>query len=216
MKTKYLVILGGGIGNSGNLPHWTKNRCDIAIKYFNENKNKEKICFIATSGGTYHYPNPKDKNNFTIFECDLIVKYLNNNGITKNIIYREWSSYDTIGNAFYVRVQITDICDVNDLIIITSKFHYERSKCIFDFIFSLDNKKYNLEYLISDNGNLDLEELKNRSLKEKDSKEKFIKYMKDYNINTLKKFHNWLYSYHDCYKSIIDRNYKIQEKMLYY
>ena len=93
-----------GVDICGELPSWTKQRCNLAIEYFNKNKNLENMVFIATSAGTYHYPTPRDKNNFTIYECDLIVKYLVQNGIDEEIIFREWTSYDTIGNAYYVRV----------------------------------------------------------------------------------------------------------------
>ena len=223
LASKCLVILGGGVDICGELPSWTKQRCNLAIEYFNENKNLENMVFIATSAGTYHYPTPRDKNNFTIYECDLIVKYLVQNGIDEEIIFREWTSYDTIGNAYYVRVLLTDIQNWYNLTVFTSEFHFERSKTIFDFIFSLNKdellegvqRKYNINYIISDDSNLEKDKLSKRICKEKESNKNFIKYMKTFNVKDLKSFHNWLYNEHTCYKSIVKRSFVITENILY-
>jgi len=217
MKTQCLVLLGGGVNLTGKLPLWTEQRCDLAIKYYHEHKNEEAIYFIATSAGTYHYPTPRDGNNFTIYECDLIVEYLVKNGIKQDLIFREWTSYDTIGNAYYLRTLFTDIQEWYNLTIFTSDFHFKRSKTIFDFVFSLNDneKKYNINYIISNDSTIDKYKLKKRIIKENESNNNFIKYMKKFNIKTLKDFHNWLYNEHTCYKSIVKRNLVITEDMLY-
>ena len=113
MKT--IIILGGGSNKSG-LPIWVKERCNLAIKLFNKNYN-----IIVSSAGTYHHPNYLDKNGFPILESDLMANYLVKNGIPKNKIYKESTSYDTIGNIFYIKTTITDIRKWYDLIIITSE-----------------------------------------------------------------------------------------------
>ena len=196
--TKCVVILGGGIGKNGNLPSWSVDRCESAIEYYYQNKHLFNIVFIPTSGGTYHYPNPIDKNGFTVFECDLMAKYLLKNGIHENNIFREYSSYDTIGNGFFVKSLFTDIRNWTDVIVITSKFHLNRSKAIFDFLFlKLSTKNYKIQYIFTNDKQL--LHLDERIKREENSLVIFNKNMSK--IYSMEMFHKWLYSNHECYKS---------------
>ena len=196
-KTKCIIILGGGIGKEGKLPEWSEDRCRLAVDYYFENKNLYNLIFIPTSGGTYHYPNPVDNLGFTIFECNLMVNFLLKNNIPEENIFREYSSYDTIGNAFFVKTLFTDIREWFDLIVITSDFHMPRSMEIFNYLFCILDKRYKIQYLNCKNSVLF--NLNDRLLREEKSKCNFIENMK--NINNLKEFHQWFYSTHECYKS---------------
>jgi hypothetical protein len=211
LDTKCVIILGGGIGESGKLPEWSEDRCKLAVDYYFKNKNLYNIVFIPTSGGTYHYPNPVDKLGFTIFECNLMTEYLLKHNIPEENIFREYSSYDTIGNAFFVKTLFTDIRKWYDLIVITSDFHMSRSMEIFNFIFTKLDNKYKIEYK---NCNCRIfENLNKRLLKEDQSKFYFLKQM--LNINNIEGFHKWFYSNHECYKSL-QKERKIPDSNLLY
>jgi uncharacterized SAM-binding protein YcdF (DUF218 family) len=210
-NTKCIIILGGGIGKGGELPEWSQERCKSAVEYYFENKSRFDMVFIPTSGGTYHYPNQTDKLGFTIFECDLMTKFLLEHNIPEDKIFRDYSSFDTIGNAFFVKTLFTDIRKWDDLVVITSDFHMSRSIEIFNFIFCVLDKKYKIEYLNSKNNVLF--NLNDRLCKEEKSRIIFKKNMK--NINTIEQFHKWLYSTHECYKSN-QKERKLPSKNLLY
>ena len=63
--TKCIVIIGGGF-SANKLSIYSKDRCDLAIEYYNKFKNYYDLKFIVTCFGTCHHPNPINKNNFTI------------------------------------------------------------------------------------------------------------------------------------------------------
>jgi len=208
---KCIVILGGGLSNN-KLSIYSKNRCDNAIQYYNTFKNYYDLKFIVTCGGTYHYPNQIDINNFTIFESTLHTEYLLDKGINEKIIYKESVSYDTIGNAFFVKLLLTDVRKWYNLVIITSEFHLDRSIEVFNFLYcNLDNK-YNLEYLSSEDSPNELLNL--RKEKEKTSLLKFRKNMD--HIKSLEEFHEWLFQTHECYKSKPKEKQILKENLLYY
>jgi len=210
---KCIIILGGGIAKTKELPEWSKQRCDEALNYYYHLKNNYEIKFIVTSGGTYHYPNPVDKNGFTIFESSLMAEYLKKKGINENDIFKEYTSYDTIGNAFFVKTHFTDIRKWYDLLIITSDFHMERSIEICNFLFAKLSKNYNIQY-ISTKTNLNIDIIQDRIKRELQGKETFIQNMK--NIKTIEDFHIWLFNNHNCYKAIQPKKDILNKYLLYY
>lgn len=190
MKKTY-IILGGGITKDNCLPEWCVDRCRYVIEKFKKNND---INVIVTSGGSYHNPNPLDNNGFTIHECDTLCEYLINNGIPSEIIFKEWTSYDTIGNAYFSKLLLIDTYKWYNIVMVTSDFHFERSKSIFEYIFKED--KYKLEYVNCPyKGNHPY--LKNRINKESKSLEDFKKTCIIYKDN----FHDFIYRNHQCYVS---------------
>lgn len=210
--TKCIIILGGGICDNNTLTRWSENRCDEALKYYYDLKHMYNIIFIVTSGGTYHLPNPIDKLGFTIFESTLMAQYLKDKGIEENNIYKEYTSYDTIGNAFFVKTIFTDIRDWKDLIVITSNFHMARSIEIFNFLFKKLDKRYSIQYA-SCKDNLSDNLVKDRVEKENKSKKQFKSDMK--NITNIEEFHKWLFKYHNCYKVFSPHKKNIKKGLLY-
>ena len=67
----------------------------------------------------------------------------------------ETTSYDTIGNAYFVRTQICDHMNWDTIWVTTSAFHMPRSKAIFDWIFGAkggaNQTPYRLRYFQTDN-----------------------------------------------------------------
>lgn len=199
MKT--ILILGGGISGKNNLNLWAKSRCDMGIRIFKSKPDYYNI--IVSSAGSYNVPNPIDKYGFVVSESQIMANYLISQGIPEKNIFRENCSYDTIGNIYFTKTTITDIKKWFELIIITSDFHMKRSKYICDYIFNLDTNKYYLIYVSIEYKDIDINIKNNRIQKEKKSLENFIKNVN--NISSLEKFHQWLYTNHDCYKSNFQR-----------
>lgn len=197
-----ILVLAGGLKKDGIINEWVKKRLDDAIYFF----NKKNVPIICLGGGTYHKPPVLNERGFVIHEATACVNYLKNIGkINPRYIYKEWSSYDTIGNVYFSFVNHIRIMDVKNILIITSQFHMERAKLLFDWIYNLNNK-YNLIYHPSENIGLD-EMIEERMERERQSIE-YIQNSLMPKIKTLEKLHDWLYLEHNAYCSR-DQNIEI-------
>ncbi|MEM9121473.1 MAG: YdcF family protein [Cyanobacteria bacterium P01_F01_bin.56] len=92
---------------------------------------------IPLSAGTTHKPPPLDVNGFPILEFVAAARYLQHRGIEGSRILPETVSLDTIGNAYFVRLQHIEPLQLQRLHVITSAFHLPRTQAIFDWIFAL-------------------------------------------------------------------------------
>ena len=75
-------------------------------------------------------------------------KFLLKNNIPPNIIIEEDQSIDTIQNSFKCLNIINKIENINQINILSSEFHIERVKAIFN----KNYKNYKLKYIQSNNG----------------------------------------------------------------
>ncbi|MCF7860805.1 YdcF family protein [Candidatus Woesearchaeota archaeon] len=194
-----IIIPGGGLNPDGSLPLWTKSRLEKALEIW----KGEKI--ITLSAGTIHKPNPLDSKGRPILECAAAAKYLKVHGVDSSCILQESCSYDTIGNAYFLRTVHTGPAKLRKLTIINSEFHIQRTKRIFDWIFSLDqseedsNKsdRYVLKYITVENTGVDKGALSARRNRE-------IQSIKSLNvvipkIKNMKALHDWLFTEHETY-----------------
>ena len=90
---------------------------------------------------------------------------------------------------------------MKNIIVITSKFHMERSKVIFNYFNKILSTNINIEY-IETFDKLDEEILKHRNNREKNSCLNFKKNIID-KLNNIQEFTGWFYTEHNAYKSII-------------
>jgi len=207
-----LFILAGGFNQQGEINEWVKRRLDYAIEIYNNNPTKIKY-IVCLGGGTYHKPPVSTLEGYTIHESTALVKYLLDNNIPKNILMREWFSYDTIANGYYSYINYSKIRNWKNIMVITSDFHIKRTKLIFEWIYSLEkDEKYIFNFIgVSDEG-LNKEIIKIRTKREKNSINNLKKIIN--RINTLEKFHIWFHTEHDCYncnfnsKELIKNNEK--------
>ena len=91
-----LIIPGGGLTSSGEIPAHTQLRLDRAVEIFRLSDSKNFI-FILLSGGTPHKANPLDGSGYPIFEAAAASKKLIDMGIPPEMIMEENYSLDTIG-----------------------------------------------------------------------------------------------------------------------
>ena len=205
MNYDIILILAGGLDQNGNVYEWVRRRLDLSIELF----NKKNVPIICLGGGTYHKPPILNEHRFVVHESTACTNYLKTVGkINSKNIYKEWSSYDTIGNAYFSLVNHILLMNIKNIIIITSEFHIERTKLLFNWIYNLENNnlkfdlKYNLIFKsVSDKGLEDM--VKERKEREQKSIEHIITNLIT-NIYTLSELHDWLYTGHNAYSSYDD------------
>ena len=192
------IIPGGGSQKDPrdvkSLPSWTLHRLDVA-KRLSEIHSEEQQ-FLVLSGGTTHKPPVLDEHGYPIYEADSAAAYLMSLGVPSKDIWKETSSYDTIGNAYFCRM-MTEHTHLRFLLVITSDFHAERTKEIFDFVFSLppvNNAPYTLRYLPLSHTTEDMDA---RVKREQESLASFNELKKQF--RTFAEFHKWMLTEHKAY-----------------
>lgn len=188
------MIPGGGIKDGREVPLWVRRRLDRAV----ERWRGEYI--IALSAGTTHKPPPLDENGFPVFESVVSARYLIERGIDPRKVLVETCSYDTIGNAYFSKVIHVDPMGFKKLSVITSSFHIERVRVVFEWVYGLESSSggsYCLNFeAVSDEG-MDEELLSTRIEREKESLEYVLKLKEK--IRTFREFHRWLFTEHGAY-----------------
>jgi uncharacterized SAM-binding protein YcdF (DUF218 family) len=119
-KADLIIVLGGGISKEGILPKWVHSRLIKASSLY-----KNGISELLLLSG-------KGRDDFHVTEASAMKEVLLNEGFGTDNILLEQLSKDTLQNAFYSRVIHIDPLNLNSAIIITSKFHNDRTKLIFD------------------------------------------------------------------------------------
>lgn len=189
-----IFVLAGGIDKDGKCHDFVKDRLNIAWQIHKLN-NKPIFCL---GGGSYHISPILNKSGFIIHEATSCSEYLITLGVKSNMIYKEWSSYDTIANGFFAFTNFIVPSKLKNIILITSEFHMERSRIIFEWQKQIFNKDINIIYESSNNNNLNKHVLEARLEREKSS----INNLKNTiipKINSLELFHKWFYTEHRAY-----------------
>ncbi len=187
MSFDAVIIPGGGVCDDGRLTDWAAQRFDCAVAIQPEGP------FIALSGGTPHKSAP-------VFEAYAGAKYLLSLGVPSDRIYTEISSYDTIGNAFFARVQHCDVRSWRRLLVVTSLFHMPRTEAIFRWLFGLaPHAGYELAFEASPDGLMTGELLERRREREAASLAAFLE--KADRFRSLAEVHAWMYAGHEAYRA---------------
>ncbi len=120
MKNEVLVVLGAPNSSSGELGEISISRLDCCLALYS--KGKKILC---TGGWGEHFNTSKEAH------ADLAKKYLNQKGILEGDFLDTALSSNTVEDAVKVKEIISGIDNPN-LIVITSVYHYERVKLIFN------------------------------------------------------------------------------------
>lgn len=194
--TKYIVILAGGCCNSNKLNCFVEKRLDKCINIY---KKGTKI--IILGGGTYHKQPILDYRGMVKHESSLCAEYLLNKSIPEKDIYKEWSSFDTIANGFFFYLQFERPLKIDNIDLVTSKFHMPRTKVIFNYFKTLFNTDIKINYIESDD-KLDKDLLVLRKEREHESKISFENNIVN-KINKIDEFMEWFYTKHNAYRARI-------------
>jgi vancomycin permeability regulator SanA len=185
-----IFVLAGGLKDHNTLNDWVVDRLNLAYNIY----LKTKVKIICLGGGTYHKPSIINDYGYAVHESTVCADYLIELGVNPKDVYREWSSYDTIANGYFAFMNYIYPLKLRNVLVITSEFHMERVKMIFNWINSL-SLNVNVQYHAS----VDLEEynLTDRINREKESIEKLNILIR--RIDSLEKFTKWLYEDHNAY-----------------
>jgi hypothetical protein len=200
-----IFVLAGGIDSNGFCYPWVIRRLNLA---YNIHKSTNKPIFCL-GGGSYHVAPILNKNNFAIHESTSCSEYLISLGVEPNMIYKEWSSYDTIANGYFGFVNHIIPLGLKNIVLITSEFHIERSKVIFDWMKNIFNCQININYMSITDKDLNKDVINHRIIREKKSKENLEKNVIS-KIQNIKSFHKWFFTEHEAYKS----NSELERKKL--
>lgn len=210
-KIHYIIVLAGGLTESGESHDFVKLRLDKAIDIYCDNIKKGiKTKIICLGGGTYHKPPNLNKLNYVIHESTSCAMYLVENGVNEYHIMREWSSFDTIANGLYCLTNFIIPLEMKNFDLITSNFHMPRSKLIFDYFIQFAKQKVEINYINVDDNIIPEEILIERNKREEKSFKNFKKIIKT--KTNLHDFIEWFYNEHNAYKAIVTY-YPMDNKM---
>eukprot|EP01041_Mallomonas_annulata_P007796 gene7796-15946_t len=201
-----VVVLGGGLTSDGEVPAHTQLRLNKAVELYRLLPNATTI--ITLSGGTVHKPNPLDSEGFPIWEATASAKKLIQMGIPSRHIMEEAFSLDTIGNAYFLRSIHILPGFYTKMHVITNSWHMERTKAIFNMIFSLDVQKtsklrsHPIEIVYeSVDDVLTGAALDSRIKRETESLKFFIDKIQSKRFHHLENFYEWMFTEHMAYSS---------------
>ena len=141
-----VIVLGGSFIDNITLPDWVYKRLDKAVTM---NYNTE--IFLLLSRGTPHKPPCLDEKGHPIDECQIMAQYLISKGIPPSKIMLDSWSRDTVGNAYAALTMHAIPRNLTNVLVITSVFHMERTKSIFNKVFSLIPwNKYTIDFFATE------------------------------------------------------------------
>jgi len=189
-----IVVPGGGLLDGGRLPTWVENRLSRALEIAGGDAP-----VVLLSAGTYYKPHLLAPDGRPIYEARAAAAWLIERGFPASRIYVETASYDTVGNAYFLRVMHTDPRRWRRLRVVTSEFHIPRLRTIFDWMFSAPpvDPPYELEFeSVADAGMTDRVRTA-RAAKEAAGLASFRAVIA--RVRTLEEIHRWLFTEHEAY-----------------
>ena len=126
-------------------------------------------------------------------------------GVPAEYLYKERSSYDTIGNAFFSLVDFSAPRAWRSFFIYSSEFHIERTRKTFNWVYGArectenggSDAAYELTFIGVDNVGLGPDTLRARREKERQSLESLSEKINSY--TSLPEIHEFVHQKHGCY-----------------
>ena len=195
MNYDAILILGGGVRVGGELPEYAKRRFDLALA----RQTGEPL--VPLSARTFHRPALLEPDGSVLNEAIAGARYLIDRGINPGRIFCENTALDTIGTAYFGRVQITDPLGWRHLLVITSHFHLPRTEAIFRWIYSLDaSVPYRLEFASSSDDGLSEVALSTRIERERASLGSVERLRET--LTSMRGVAEWLFTEHKAYMAV--------------
>lgn len=200
--TRYdaILVLGGGppLSARSSMP-FVEARLDAAKALFDAHGQNEKPALLCLSAGTTHAKQLMDAGGLPIWESTATAAALLDRGVPADRVFVETTSFDTIGNAFFARIAHTDIAGWRRLAIITTDWHMERTREIFEWVFRAEPcpTPYLLHYVATPSVGLTGEAVAARSAREASSLRSVARLAR--NHPSLRSVHSFLSLHHDLY-----------------
>tara|TARA_B100001758_G_C18415818_1_gene619592 strand:+ start:898 stop:1464 length:567 start_codon:yes stop_codon:yes gene_type:complete len=131
MRFDCIIVLAHEMSKSAELNEESSLRIDYACELFLLNRP----IVLITPGWNYR----KDCN-----QCigEIMMQYAINYGIPSESIYPEINSRDTVGDAFFSKINHVEKNNFKNILVVTSDYHEPRTIEIFRFIYG---EKYNIK-----------------------------------------------------------------------
>ena len=75
-----------------------------------------------------------NRMGYTIHESTSCAEFLIKRGIPSTNIYKEWASYDTIANGYFMFLKFILPFKMKKILVITSEFHMDRTRVILQWL----------------------------------------------------------------------------------
>jgi len=125
MKNSIIIVLGNWMDKSGQLNKESCSRLDLAIDEFRKNK----YSYIVLPGWDYF-------SQYSVAIADAMKSYIvKNSDISHKLVLTEKNSRDTVGDAFFTKINIVKKKSMHNLLIVTSDYHVLRTHKIFSYIY---------------------------------------------------------------------------------
>jgi len=108
----------------GILNSESRNRVDLAVSLFKD----EGLELMITCGWDY-------RPDSSLYIGEILKNRAIELGIPANQIKTELNSRDTVGDAFFSKTNIINELEFKNILVVTSDYHVDRTRSIFEFIF---------------------------------------------------------------------------------
>lgn len=217
-----IFVLGGGLNGDGSLPSWVVRRLECALDLYQSQLTPCPV--VCLGGGTPHKPDVVQSSGHVLHEATSCAEYLMHRGAPPKLVYKEISSYDTVGNAYFSLTIHAIPADWRRLAVVTSNFHMPRTQRIFEDVYGLagrtlfkDPQRYQLSFrAASDDGLFLPEVLGAREHKEHSSLSHWMAQAALF--TSLRDLHQWIHTEHLCYAAArqheLDRPSTLEPRLL--
>jgi hypothetical protein len=125
MNFDAVIVLANQMDVNGVLNDESKARAIEAVKIFNNNPSKR----LVTCGWDY-------RKDTKIKIADAFKEYFTNElGVKSDLVIAELNSRDTVGDAYFTKVNLAKPLIWSNLCVVTSDYHVKRTQEIFNFIY---------------------------------------------------------------------------------
>lgn len=131
-----IIILGGGVNSDGSLPDIARSRVQKGVDLFREGAAPRLL--MSGCWDFWREDTPLQT------EAEAMKEYATVLGVSPDVIFKEEESKDTIGNAYFCKIQYLRVHHWNKVIVITSDYHMNRTKLIFEKVLG---SEYAVEFI---------------------------------------------------------------------
>lgn len=129
-----IIVLSNEMSKTGELNSESKSRLEYGCDFFLKNDQ----CYLITAGWNYR----KDSN---LFIGERMSQYaIKKRNVPSEKVFAEISSRDTVGDAFFSKINYVEKNKFEKILVITSNYHVLRTSKIFNFIYG-DNYKIDVK-----------------------------------------------------------------------
>lgn len=154
----------GQVDPHGNLTETAYGRIAAAIDYFENNPDIQIVC---PAKGSYAVSSEHE-----VTEAEEIARCLVGFGVPRKNILLEEKSCDTIGGAYFLKVDFAIPLHIHNIVVVTSEDHVPRTKFCFELVFG---SEFSIEFVQTKNLSDDESQYEQDVLREK----KTLKLMKE-------------------------------------